>query len=62
VREKSRKLSIVESARDFTSHQPATAWLNVDREGLKATVTAVPKREDINMPVNEQLIVELYSK
>ncbi len=62
VRERSRKLPIVEQAREFTSHQAAPNWIEVDRENLKGRVTALPKREDINLPVNEQLIVELYSK
>ncbi len=62
VREGSRKLPILETARDFTSHQPVANWLEADRENFKGRVTALPKREDINLPVNEQLIVELYSK
>jgi small subunit ribosomal protein S4 len=62
VRESSRKLPILETARDFTSHQPVANWLESDRENFKGRVTALPKREDINLPVNEQLIVELYSK
>ena len=62
VREGSRKLPILEIARDFTSHQPVANWLETDRENFKGRVTALPKREDINLPVNEQLIVELYSK
>jgi small subunit ribosomal protein S4 len=37
-------------------------WLELDAEGLKGTVTALPKRDDIQMPIDEQLIVELYSK
>ncbi len=62
VREKAKKFTVVEGARDFSSHQPAPAWLEVDRDNLKGRVLALPKREDINLPVNEQLIVELYSK
>ena len=62
VREGSRKHPTLLAAIEFTSHQPVPAWLEIDREGLKGRVTAVPKREDINLPVNEQLIVELYSK
>ena len=62
IRENSRKLTVLEIAKDFTSHQPSANWLEVDRENLKGRVTALPKREDINLPVNEQLIVELYSK
>ncbi len=62
VRERSRKIPALEMARDFASHQPVAAWLEVDRENYKGRVTALPKREDIQLPVNEQLIVELYSK
>jgi len=38
------------------------AWLELDAQNLKGTVVSLPKREDIQMPVDEQLIVELYSK
>ncbi len=62
VRDKAKKFTVVEGARDFSSHQPVVGWLEVDRENLKGRVLALPKREDINLPVNEQLIVELYSK
>ena len=53
---------VLETSKEFTSHQPAVNWLEVDRDNYKGRVTALPKREDINLPVNEQLIVELYSK
>jgi len=62
VRENSRKLVVIEGAQEFTSHQPAVSWLEVDRTNFKGRVAALPKRENINLPVNEQLIVELYSK
>jgi len=62
IREGSKKLVILEMAKDFTSHQPSSTWLEVDRDNFKGRVTSLPKREDINLPVNEQLIVELYSK
>jgi small subunit ribosomal protein S4 len=62
IRESSRKIPILETAKDFASHQPAPAWLEIDREAYKGRVSALPKREDIQLPVNEQLIVELYSK
>jgi small subunit ribosomal protein S4 len=62
VREKARKFATVEGAREFSSHQPVVAWLEVDRDNLKGRVLSLPKREDIATPVNEQLIVELYSK
>ena len=62
VREKSRKLVVVEQAKEYASHQSVPSWMQIDREALKGRLTAIPKREDLNLPVNEQLIVELYSK
>jgi small subunit ribosomal protein S4 len=62
IREASLKLPILEPAKDFASHQNAPNWLDIDRDHYKGRVTALPKREDINLPINEQLIVELYSK
>ena len=53
---------MVESAKEFASHQAPPNWLQVDRDAYKGRVLALPKREDINLPINEQLIVELYSK
>src|SRR6476660_2522948 len=62
IRESSRKLAILEQAKEFASHQNAPNWMDIDGDNYKARVLALPKREDINLPVNEQLIVELYSK
>lgn len=62
IREGSRNLTILQSTKEFSSHQNAPNWLEIDRDNLKGRVIALPKREDIQMPVNEQLIVELYSK
>jgi len=62
IREGSSKMTMLEIAKDFASHQAPPAWLEVDRDGYKGRVLALPKREDINLPINEQLIVELYSK
>ena len=62
IRESSRKIPILEQAKDFASHQHAPTWLEIDRDNYKGRVLALPKREDIQLPVNEQLIVELYSK
>ena len=38
------------------------AWLDVDQENLRGTVKEYPTRDEIDVPVNEMLIVELYSK
>ena len=62
IRPNSTKLTLVESSREFASHQPAPTWLTIDPNNLSGKVLSLPKREDINLPVNEQLIVELYSK
>jgi small subunit ribosomal protein S4 len=62
IRPNSEKLTVIEGAREFASHQPAPAWLSVDHASLTGKVLSLPKREDVNIPVNEQLIVELYSK
>jgi small subunit ribosomal protein S4 len=62
IRESSRKLVILEMAKEFSSHQTSPTWLEIDRDNFKGRVVSLPRREDINLPVNEQLIVELYSK
>jgi small subunit ribosomal protein S4 len=62
IRASSAKLAILEPAKEFASHQNAPNWLEIDRDNYKGKVLALPKREDINAPINEQLIVELYSK
>jgi small subunit ribosomal protein S4 len=62
IRERSRKLPILEQAKEFVRHQGFPNWLEIDRDNYKGRVLALPKREDIQLPVNEQLIVELYSK
>ena len=62
IREGSNKMAMLEIAKDFASHQAPPAWLEVDRDGYKGRVLALPTRADINLPINEQLIVELYSK
>lgn len=47
---------------DLTQAMPAVDWIEVDKEALEATMTRVPERDDIDPIVNEQLIVELYSR
>jgi len=63
VRENSKKNPTILHARDATAHAPSPNWLEVDREALKGRVLGQPKREDlVQIQLNEQLIVELYSK
>jgi small subunit ribosomal protein S4 len=47
---------------DLTQAVPAVDWLEVDRENMVATMSRVPERSEIDPLVNEQLIVELYSR
>ena len=62
VREGSKKLVVLEESGNFASGQRAVQWLDINRENLSGKVLALPTRADVNLPVNEQLIVELYSK
>jgi len=63
VCDKSKKNDTILHARDATAHSPSPNWLEVDRENLKGRVLGQPKREDlVQIQLNEQLIVELYSK
>jgi len=62
IRATSEKLGVIEGAKEFASHQPAPTWLSTEPNTLSGKVLSLPKRQDINLPVNEQLIVELYSK
>jgi len=63
VRESSRKNPVVLAAKEMTAHMTKPTWIDVDLESLKGTVTGTPKRDElVQIPMNEQLIVELYSK
>jgi small subunit ribosomal protein S4 len=63
IRESSKNNTSILAARDATAHTPSPAWLEVDRDALKARILQQPKREElVQIQLNEQLIVELYSK
>ncbi len=62
VREGSREVPAIVHAREVSSHQSIPAWLEFSPEQLSGRVLSLPKREDISLPVQEQMIVELYSK
>ena len=62
VREESRKSVKIKELLEGLANQTAPKWLEVDTENAVAKVVALPKREDIDFPFEEQLIVELYSK
>ena len=62
VKESSRNLPAVVRSLDLSGGRSIPPWLHLDREGLKAKVISLPKREDVNFPIQEQMVVELYSK
>jgi small subunit ribosomal protein S4 len=63
LRERTRKnQQVLDSVATISGRGGVPAWLALDADGLRGTVQALPKREDIQMPIDEQLIVELYSK
>ena len=62
IREKSRKVQCITDALSAVVRRGIPPWIELDKEGYKGMVKGVPAREDITMPIQEQLIVELYSK
>ncbi len=62
VAEKSAQNAFFKELRETSNHLSAPAWLTVDKEKLSGTVTRFPNRDEIDVPVNEQSIVELYSR
>lgn len=62
IREKSKSLQRYKDIVEVTGGRLVPEWLDVDLEALKGTVKELPSREVIDVPVNEMLIVELYSK
>ena len=60
--EGSRKSVRIKELVERFASQTAPKWLDVDREAVRATVTALPTKEDVDFPFEEHLIVELYSK
>jgi small subunit ribosomal protein S4 len=62
VREGSRKVARIADALELSQRRGVPEWLEVQREAFVGTVKALPQRADLTMPINETLIVELYSK
>ena len=60
--EKSKEMTRFKQIADVTNGRLVPEWLDVDQENFKGTVKELPLRENIDVPVNEVLIVELYSK
>ena len=62
IREKSKSLQRYKDIAEVTGGRLVPAWMDVDAENFKGTIKNLPTREEIDVPVDEMLIVELYSK
>ncbi len=62
VKDGSRQLGLIKDIVEKNSGRTVPKWLEVNREAMEAKIVAVPEREDIDLPIEETLIVELYSK
>ena len=62
LREKSKKIVHILEALEGVARRGVPQWLELDKEQMKGSVKALPTREDITIPIQEKLIVELYSK
>ena len=62
VRERSRTVTRILEALEQAERRGVPDWLEIQREAFSARVRALPTRADLTMPINEKLVVELYSK
>jgi len=62
LREKSRKSAKINDSLEGVARRGIPSWLELDKEHYGGRILALPSREDLTMPIKEQLIVELYSK
>lgn len=62
VREKSKAVASISDSLDSVVRRGVPQWLELSKDLFKGAVKALPIREDVNLPIQEQLVVELYSK
>jgi len=62
LREKSKKIQAISDSLEAIVRRGIPQWLEIEKEKFTGTVVSIPAREDITLPIQEQLIVELYSK
>ncbi|MDY6830742.1 MAG: 30S ribosomal protein S4 [Thermodesulfobacteriota bacterium] len=62
VREKSRNMQVIDESLAAVERRGVPQWLSLEKENKRGVVKNLPVREDITIPIQEQLIVELYSK
>ncbi len=62
LKEKSRANTVINENIEAVVRRGVPSWLELEKDNYKATVKALPNREELTLPIQEQLIVELYSK
>ena len=62
IREGAKKLIIIEQGTQYAAQNPVPAWIEANFANMSGRILHLPKRTDVDLPINEQLIVELYSK
>ncbi len=62
IRDEAKKHVIIEQGTQYAAANPVPAWLEANFESMSGRILSLPGRKDVNLPINEQLIVELYSK
>ena len=62
VQEKSREMVAIQGAVEAVARRGVPQWMELDTEKKRGVIKSLPVREDLTMPIQEQLIVELYSK
>jgi small subunit ribosomal protein S4 len=62
VREKSKKVLRIQEALEGVARRGVPQWLELDKDQMKGNVKSMPTREEITIPIQEKLIIELYSK
>jgi small subunit ribosomal protein S4 len=62
LKENSKKVQSITDSLDAVVRRGVPQWLELEKENFKGTVKGMPTREELTMPMQEQLIVELYSK
>ncbi|MBU2548550.1 MAG: 30S ribosomal protein S4 [Proteobacteria bacterium] len=62
LKEKSRKIGLILESMETVARRGVPSWLEMDKDNFSGQVLSLPTREELTMPIQEQLIVELYSK
>jgi small subunit ribosomal protein S4 len=62
LRERSKEIQLIQDSLDAVVRRGVPQWLDLEKDNLKGVVKSLPVREELTMPMQEQLVVELYSK